>query len=84
MYGKKSWRSYSSGVLTLLTNQSLDFYSKLTDGSVVNVGYPNESIQLEYLFVYTKKLFCNGYLNFAFLQKPVIKRVVSQTYKKSS
>ena len=31
---------------------ALDFYSKLTDGSVVNAGYPNGGIQLEHFFVY--------------------------------
>ena len=47
VYGKKSWRSYSSGILTLLTSLSLDFYSKMTDGSVVNAHYPNGCIQLD-------------------------------------
>ena len=38
MYGKKSWRLYSLGILTLPTSQPLDFYIKLTDGLVVNAG----------------------------------------------
>ena len=58
-----------------------DFYSKLTEESVVNTRYPNRSIQLKYFFIYSKKLFFHGYLNFACLQKSIIKRIDSQTYK---
>ena len=46
-FEEKSWRFYSFGILTLLTGQPLDFYNKLTDGLVVNAGYPNGGIQLK-------------------------------------
>ena len=81
VFGKKSWRSYSFGILTLLTSQPLDFYSKLTDGLVVNARYPNGGIQLKYFFVYSKKLFCHGYLNFVFSRNQLSEEKIAKRTK---
>ena len=78
--GKKSQRSYSFGIVTLLTRQPLDFHSKLTDGLVVNARYPN-GIQLNYFFVYSKKTILSWVFKCCFQQKPIIRRKDSKTYK---
>ena len=74
VFGKKSQRSYSFGIVTLLTSQPLDFHSKLTDGLVVNAGYPNGGIQLKYFFVYSKKTVLSWVFKFCFQQKSIIRR----------
>ena len=79
MFGKKSWRFYSFGILTLLTGYPLDFYSKLTDGLVVSAGYPNGAIQLKYFFVYSKKLFCHGNLNFVFTRNQLSEEKIAKS-----
>ena len=80
VFGKKSQRSYSFGIVTLLTRQPLDFHSKLTDGLVVNARYPN-GIQLNYFFVYSKKTILSWVFKCCFQQKPIIRRKDSKTYK---
>ena len=80
VFGKKSQRSYSFDIVTLLTRQSLDFHSKLTDGLVVNARYPN-GIQLNYFFVYSKKTILSWVFKCCFQQKPIIRRKDSKTYK---
>ena len=53
---------------------------KLTDGSVVNAGYPNGGIQLEHFFL-LKKLFCHGYLNLAFCRNQLSEGKITKSTK---